>query len=116
MDNLRFPVFIDNPEYPFKETLENNLIRSSMEDGTIKTRPRFTRNRKTYELTWSYMDNDQKEMLDDFYVKKTKNGSKSFKWTHPATDITKIVRFAETPSFTLKMRNYWSVTVKLQEV
>ena len=116
MEILRFPVFIDNPEYPLKETLEDNLLRSNMEDGTVKTRPRFTRNRKTYELTWAHMDDDQKEMLEEFFLKKTKNGSKSFRWTHPATDITKVVRFAEVPDFTLKVRSYWAVTVKLQEV
>lgn len=42
---LNWPSSIGAPEFPLTETFEDAVIRSTMEDGTIKTRPRFTRNR-----------------------------------------------------------------------
>ena len=49
MANLSFPN-VTAPEYPLKETFEDNLIKSSMENGVVKTRPRFTKVRRSFEL------------------------------------------------------------------
>ena len=64
---LNWPSSIGAPEFPLTETFEDAVIRSTMEDGTIKTRPRFTRNRVTYELTWSSMPDDQKRDLESCF-------------------------------------------------
>ena len=113
---LTWPSSIIEPEYPLAETPEDVVIRSTMEDGTIKTRPRFTRNRMTYELSWSSMPEDQKQALETFLRITTKNGSKIFNWTHPSSGKQIEVRFSEMPKFSLKVKSYWQVTVKLQEV
>lgn len=112
---LTWPSSIVAPEFPLAETPEDAVIRSTMEDGTQKTRPRFTRNRMTYELTWSSMPEKQKQDLETFLRSETKNGSKIFNWTHPSSGKTIEVRFAEMPKFILKVKNYWQVSVKLQE-
>lgn len=113
---LSWPSSIAAPEYPLDETLEDAVIRSTMEDGTIKTRPRFTRNRLTFELSWSTMPEEQKQDLETFLRTTTKNGSKIFNWTHPSSGKNYEVRFSEMPKFILKVKSYWQVTVKLQEV
>ena len=113
---LNWPSSIGAPEFPLTETFEDAVIRSTMEDGTIKTRPRFTRNRVTYELTWSSMPDEQKRDLESFFRFETKNGSKIFNWTHPVSGNVIEVRFSEMPKFSLKVKSFWQVSVKLQEV
>ena len=65
---LNWPSSIGAPEFPLTETFEDAVIRSTMEDGTIKTRPIFTRNRFTYELTWSYWPDDKTRYLASFLL------------------------------------------------
>ena len=71
MAKLSFPD-VTAPEYPLKETFEDNLIKSSMENGVVKTRPRFTKVRRSFELEWSLLDNDSKDALEQFFLVKTK--------------------------------------------
>ena len=115
MAKLSFPD-VTAPEYPLKETFEDNLIKSSMENGVVKTRPRFTNVRRSFELEWSLLDNDSKDALEQFFLTKTKCGSLPFKWLHPHSEKSYSVRFSEPPAFNLKMKDYWQVSVKLQEV
>ena len=63
MANLSFPD-VTAPEYPLKETFEDNLIKSAMENGVVKTRPRFTKARRSFELEWSSLDGNSKELLE----------------------------------------------------
>lgn len=113
---ISFPEGIGAPDYPLTETMEDAVIRSSMEDGTVKTRPRFTRNRSTFEVTWNNMPQDEKELFEEFYKTTTKNGSKAFNWTHPASSTNYEVVFSEVPSMELKLLKYWTVSMKIQEV
>ena len=113
---LTWPSSIIEPEYPLTETPEDAVIRSTMEDGTINTRPHVPRKRMNYELSWSSMPDDQQQALETFLRVTTKNGSKIFNWTHPSSGKQIEVRFSEMPKFSLKVKSYWQVTVKLQEV
>lgn len=116
MATAEFPSTIGAPDYPLTETPENAVIRSTMEDGTEKTRPRFTRNRMTFELSWQNMPQDEKEELEAFFRTTIKNGAMAFYWIHPAANKKYYVRFSEIPKFSLKMRSYWQVSIKLKEV
>lgn len=111
-----FPASIMSPQYPLAETPEDAVIRSTMEDGTEKTRPRFTRNRFTFELTWESMEQGQKEIFENFFRTITKGGALAFNWIHPATKKKYLVRFTEPPKFTLRMTRYWQVSAKFKEV
>lgn len=115
MASLSFPD-VTAPDYPLKETFEDNLIKSSMENGVVKTRPRFTKARRSFELEWSSLDSDSKELLEQFFLSKTKCGSLPFKWMHPHTEKTYNVRFDGPPTFSLKFTDYWQASIKLQEV
>ena len=115
MAKLSFPD-VTAPEYPLKETFEDNLIKSSMENGVVKTRPRFTKVRRSFELEWSLLNNDSKDALEQFFLSKTNCGSLPFKWPHPYSKKSYVVRFDGPPSFSLKMKDYWQVSIKLQEV
>ena len=115
MANLSFPD-VTAPEYPLKETFEDNLIKSAMENGVVKTRPRLTKVRRSLESEWSLLNNDSKDALEQFFLSKTKCGSLPFKWLHPYSEKSYVVRFDGPPSFSLKMKDYWQVSIKLQEV
>ena len=115
MANLSFPD-VTAPEYPLKESVEDNLIKSAMENGVVKTRPRFTKVRRSFELEWSLLNDDSKDALEQFFLSKTKCGSLPFKWPHPYSEKSYVVRFDGPPSFSLKMKDYWQVSIKLQEV
>ena len=115
MASLSFPD-VTAPDYPLKETFEDNLIKSSMENGVVKTRPRFTKARRSFELEWASLDTDSKRLLEQFFLTKTKCGSLPFKWMHPHTEEIYNVRFYEPPTFSLKFTDYWQASIKLQEV
>lgn len=114
MAKISFPDL--TPDYPLRESFEDNLIKSSMENGTVKTRPRFTKARKSYELSWALLHEDDKNELESFYLSKTKCGSLPFSWMHPSSERSILVRFEEPPTFTLVHTAYWQVSIKLQEV
>ena len=111
---INFPN-IKAPSYPLDEVPEDAVIRSSMEDGTVKTRAKFTKNRFTYTLTWLALPNNDKIALEQFLRVTTKNGALAFNWTHPSGE-QKVVRLADMPVFSLTKVNYWRVNIKLQEV
>nr|DAY74277.1 MAG TPA: minor tail protein [Caudoviricetes sp.] len=113
---LDFPESISAPDYPLQEALEDAVLRSNMEDGTVKTRPKFTRNRKTFEIKWGHMTDVQKQTFENFYVSSLKNGSLPFNWIHPQTGKAYVVVFSEPPSMALTILHYWSINAKLREV
>lgn len=113
--NIYFPN-IAAPSYPLNEQFENNVIRSVMEDGTVKTRLRYTRNRKTFSLTWSSMSEGDKILLENFYLNTTRSGCLSFNWEHPLSHTVFQVRFTEPPTFNLSTINLWQTSISLQEV
>ena len=113
---IDFPSNISNPDYPLVETLEDAVLRSNMEDGTVKTRPKFTRNRKTFEVQWNNMLTEEQQVFENFYKNTLKNGSLPFNWTHPKTGVTYVVIFSEVPSMSLTLLEYWAVSMKIQEV
>jgi len=110
-----FPVLSRNPSYPFEEQHEENTIRSQFEAGYEQTRPRFTRMRKTFTLKYELMSSTDKEAVENFYIQQ-KGGAGSFSWTHPLTNNTHTVRFAEPPKFENVVRDFWNITIKLREV
>lgn len=99
--NIDFPAEIGNPDYPLTETPEDAVIRSNMEDGTVKTRPRYTRNRKTFEVKWGHMPDEQKNIFENFFLVTLKNGSLPFNWTHPASGQQYVVALTENPKYSL---------------
>ncbi len=110
-----FPTLSRNPSYPFNEEYEDNTIRSPFEAGYEQTRPRYTRMRKTFTLKYEFLMNSDKTTLENFYY-QMKGGAGSFNWTHPITNDTYIVRFAEPLKFENPLLNYWNVEIKLRQV
>ena len=122
---MSYPVFpnIRKPSYPFLEKLEDPAIRSTMENGMVVSRPRFTRNRKTFTLSWNNMPNPDYVILRNFYTNIVYGGSAVFTWTYPKVpgdDYSEqqfLVRFVgDAPNFSLITFNSRQGSITLQEV
>ncbi|WP_405379564.1 hypothetical protein [Phascolarctobacterium sp.] len=114
--SANFPDMGCLPDYPLVESYEDNVLRSSMEDGTVKTRPKYTRNRITYEVSYSHVPESQKEIFETFYRNTLRNGALACNWTHPASGEVKEVQFTEPPQMRLTVLHHWQISVKLREV
>lgn len=113
---MDFPVTLPPPNYPLGEELEDSVLRSSFEDGTVQTRQKFTRVRTTYTVEWSNMPDEHKRTLESFFKTDVKGGALAFNWTHPQNGEALTVRFTEPPKFSLTVTKYWTVSITLQEV
>lgn len=107
---------IQKPSYNLTEDPEDAVIRSDFDAGYEITRPRFTRNRATFGLSWNAMKSADKATLATFYTTTTVNGSLYFTWTHPDDGVSHTVRFTGPPQYKLIAVNLWSVELKLREV
>ncbi|MEA5092463.1 hypothetical protein SDC9_37476 [bioreactor metagenome] len=107
---------IQKPAYNLAEDPEDAVIRSEFDAGYEQTRPRFTRNRTTYGLSWKAMRTTDKSTLDSFYKNTLANGALMFTWAHPDDGITHTVRFTGPPTYNLIAVGLWSVELKLREV
>lgn len=107
---------IQKPSYDLSEKPEDTVIRSEFDAGYEITRPRFTRNRATFGLSWNAMKAADKTALDVFYKTTTVNGSLYFTWTHPDDGASHTVRFTGPPEYSLIAVGLWRVSVTLREV
>lgn len=107
---------IQKPSTPLKITPEDTTIRSTMEDGTVVARRKFTKIRNTYVLTWDYLSNDDYVTLMDFLENTIYMGALPFTWTQPMTGKTKTVIFISMEDFETKLYNKWSGSITLEDV
>ena len=115
MAKINFPD-IALPDYPLKITREDNILRSTTDAGYQITRQRYTRARKTYELTWKTMRQDDRDTLIDFFERRTANGSLPFYWINPIDDTRHQVRFTEPITESLTSFQLYSIAIKIMEV
>lgn len=97
------------------ETTLDPAISSEMEDGIVVTRPRYTRMRRRWELSWQNMVSADYQTLLTFYYGR-RGGALSFVWTHPTGNETFTVRFVGDLSGKAAPMGVYSVTLTLEEV
>lgn len=118
--SISFPN-ISKPSYPLSIGLENNSIMSKFEDGTVQSRPKFTRSRRTFKVKWNGLPNDEYLLLENFIRNEAKYSAETFLWKNPATYNTTNeeiveVRIIEAPEAQMTVLNRWDVELTLQEV
>lgn len=94
-----FPDMPYNPDVTLKESLEDSTIRSRTESGYEITRRRYSRTRRVWEVSYSFVPQSFKDSLYVFINEEVKEGALPFTWTHPTTQETFEVRFSELPEF-----------------
>lgn len=98
-----------------EETSEDPALRSAAENGNVMTRAKFTRIRRTWQVSWANMRGAHYRTLRAFY-EQMRGGSLSFAWTHPLENTTFEVRFVGKLSARHTVRDCHSVTLSLEEV
>lgn len=112
---MNFPSSIPNPEYPFKVEHEDNSITSKFEDGTVQSRLKFTKSRRTWTLKWNGLKQAYYNTLENFIVNSAKHQAVVFNWTIPNTSTVVAVRCIKFDSEMVFINN-WDVEIQLQEV
>ena len=106
--DIQLPLYIT-------ETTIDPTISSEMEDGIVVTRPRYTRIRRRWELSWQNMVGADYQTLRAFYVQQ-RGGSMSFTWTHPTENATYTVRFVGDLQGKASPMNIYNISLVLEEV
>ena len=106
--NIRLPSSLE-------ESIPDPAIRSEFEDGTVQTRPRFTRMRRKWTLTWNNLRYADYAALRSFFDSK-RGGSTSFSWTNPLDNGMHTVRFSGELTAKTTERDFLNISVKLEEV
>lgn len=99
-----------------RESPQKGQIKSDFEAGYVQSRPKFTRTRKRFELSWDAMSNSDKETLETFF---DDNLGDTFTWDNPistASDPSHTVRFVnDSLEFSYRPHNYWQISIELEE-
>ena len=109
---MAFPS-IQSPAYPLGESSFKRQIRVPFESGHVHSRAGATVARKIWQLNWKMLPESEYQTLLTFFEA---NIGGTFSWTHPVTETTYTVRFAEdTLQGNIPFRGYREVSLKLEE-
>lgn len=99
-----------------KETAPDRLLRSEMDAGKAKQRPRYVAAARPIEVTFA-LDAAQTDTLDDFF-EITLNQALPFTYTHPRTQATVTYRFKKPPEYVPDGEStaYWLAKCSLEIV
>jgi hypothetical protein len=93
-----------------------------MENGTVVSRPRYTRNRETFVLNWGALSAADYALLRAFWKTTVLGGSVIFTWTYPVVAGDPFsgqpfnVRFTGgVPSFDLFMPGHYKGSLTIEE-
>ena len=108
---------IETPNLPLEEVGRLSTVRSPYEAGYVNTRPRWTRARRSFVLTWNALSSSGFSTLRAFFEETVRGGGDSFTWTHPVTSTSYTVRFAQDElRFTAILGDRYRGSVTLEEV
>lgn len=118
--SISFPN-ISRPSYPLTIEPENNSLVSKFEDGTVQSRPKFTRSRRTFTVKWNGLPNNEYIILDRFIRETVKYSAETFLWVNPASYSapeleTLEVRINNVGKAEMTTLDKWNVELTLQEV
>ena len=113
---IYFPNTLPNPSYPMDVEFEDTSVSSKFEDGSVQSRPKFTRSRDTFKVTWKRLKMAEYNTLINFVKNVAKFKANAFTWHNPDTGKDVVVRINAITNVQLVELEYHSVTLELQEV
>ncbi len=116
---MAYPVLSRNPSSLDPDgKLEDSTLRSEFTAGYSQSRPKFTRLRRTWGVSYADLPNADADTLRAFESTTLVNGSAPFVWTHPISGITPTVQIIGCISFSSSADKYGvtQVSFTLQEV
>lgn len=122
---MDYPIIYDKcnnevkPSLIFSESSIKDTIKGNQsEAGYITTRPRYTRNKKSFKIYYNNVKNEVFNTLLTFFEDSAIGGAVSFNFSHPITEVVYNVRFDED-IFTREIntnKEYCSFSFKLIQV
>lgn len=106
--NIQLPSGLD-------ETTEDPAISTEFGTGIVQTRARYTRIRRTWELSWANMRGADYRALRAFYV-SVYGGALSFMWANVKDQTNYQVRFRGELKGRHTVMDCWNVTLTLEQV
>ncbi len=97
----------------YSEKNKSRVIRTSMDVGVDKTRPRYSKTITNFNYNL-ILTKDQVAILDDFIETDLSGGSLSFTFNHPRTGVSGSYRFLENPTYSAKGNDYYDVSIELE--
>lgn len=114
-----FPTLSRAPSFPIDPDgeLEDTVIRSPQTAGYDQTRPRTTRVRRNFGVSYRALGATDESTLRAFEVTTLRNGADSFTWTHPLSGTTYTVQLIGPIKYGRKQAGgVVDVSFKLREV
>jgi hypothetical protein len=110
-----FPTLTIPPSYPLVEELEDATLRSPFEDGSVQSRPKYTKTRYTFTINYDLLPKADRNTLMTFVKTTVREGADSFIWTHPGLGTTHTVTFVELPKPSYTINGYYQLNFKVRE-
>lgn len=82
----------------FQESADGVVLRSTVDVGPAKLRPRYTAEVKVFACAL-VLDSTQVATLETFYETTTVFGTGPFDWVHPRTEAAASLRFRNRPTY-----------------
>jgi hypothetical protein len=94
------------------------MLRTAMETGPAKSRPRFSKASRNFKIPLT-LTGAQRVTFDSFFRMTLYEGSIPFLWTDPVTDSTLVFRFVKPPAWSLEAGGttnlrVWKTTLELE--
>ncbi len=97
----------------YQESFKDNVIRSGVESGPMKTRQRYTRVQRMIQLSF-LLTNTQKTTFATFF-NSIQGGAIPFNWTDPIAGTAIVVRLTSAVTGPNYVRlNTWQVSFQLE--
>lgn len=91
-----------------EETYEDNVVRTTMDAGPVKSRMRYTAATRPASYQFLMTDAELATFIT-FYESTVSYGSLEFDFTHPQTGSTESMRFVQPPKWTEHKDDLWRV-------
>ena len=94
-----FPELSRAPQMDEEEDFDDPTIRDQMENGAVRTAPRFLRLRQTFKINFRFCTKEDRRVFKDFI--KEVGGWTPFHWTdnrEPTDPQDCLVRFSKLPT------------------
>lgn len=113
---IKFPTNVINPSYPLGEEYENTSIVSKFDDGSMQSRRKFTRSRKTFSVKWNKLNKEEFVIIRDFIINVAQFSANAFEWVNPIDNVTYVVRCTSFKKAELTEVEFWTVDLEFTEV
>ena len=97
----------------FIETLPETLIRTKMETGPTKVRPRTSAGTREFQMSFMF-DKVQTARFDSFYRSTIGGGARAFYFVHPRTGETLDLRLTKPPRYHSANAKFFKVILEAE--